>query len=333
MMIVDVLATPYIDTVEIMLLHVLYHMQLGKGGYAWMLTGIAIRIAEAIGLHRRSPIDLDLGEDQVKRRSQLWWVAYSLDSFNSSTQGRPTAISDLSTDTEAFSVALGDQASEGGKRPSLQLYYWNVTLSQIRNRFCVGLSTYGTMATRLDALSELDSSLLSWRDSIPLDYRPDQENQATGEDYHLVAILHLEYFNLLRSIHWTSLVLVQANKELSATLQHPRIRTSESICLAASRSFIKTLNDIAGHPVQHRIFLLSFLTDHYMAALAVLYRNIFRSPERLSARADLEYFRAGKFHLDRDTNKSELRGDMIDLFDNMLTALEDLLSSHSAEAS
>lgn len=36
-------------------------------------------MAQAIGLHRRSPEDLDLSDGDVRLRSQLWWVAYRLD--------------------------------------------------------------------------------------------------------------------------------------------------------------------------------------------------------------------------------------------------------------
>lgn len=92
----DCLAVPNVSTVQILLLHVsgefaiicvsiankyqvIFHLQCSKAGFAWVLCGLAIRVAQAIGLHRRSPEDLDLSDGDVRLRSQLWWVAYRLD--------------------------------------------------------------------------------------------------------------------------------------------------------------------------------------------------------------------------------------------------------------
>lgn len=92
----DCLAVPNVSTVQILLLHVsarsmimwvsiaktsqvIFHLQCSKAGFAWVLCGLAIRVAQAVGLHRRSPEDLDLSEEDVRLRSQLWWVAYRLD--------------------------------------------------------------------------------------------------------------------------------------------------------------------------------------------------------------------------------------------------------------
>lgn len=105
----DCLAVPNVSTVQILLLHVsekpmityisfaqssqvIFHLQCSKAGFAWVLCGLAVRVAQAVGLHRRSPEDLDLSEEDVRLRSQLWWVAYRLDGsvindFNVSSSG------------------------------------------------------------------------------------------------------------------------------------------------------------------------------------------------------------------------------------------------------
>lgn len=92
----DCLAVPNLSTVQILLLHVseklilmsvffsdtsqvIFHLQCSKAGLAGVLCGLAIRVAQAIGLHRRSPEDLDMSDEDVRLRSQLWWVAYRLD--------------------------------------------------------------------------------------------------------------------------------------------------------------------------------------------------------------------------------------------------------------
>ena len=100
-----------------------------------------------------------------------------------------------------------------------------------------------TITSRLDQLDEIDTALLYWRDKIPIEYRPKQENQALYHAYQFIAFLYLEYFNLLQAIYWLSLILAQANRDIAAKHRSPRIRASEGICLAATRSFIMTLNE------------------------------------------------------------------------------------------
>lgn len=55
-----------------------------------------------------------------------------------------------------------------------------------------------------------------------------------------------------------------------------------------------------------------------MAALAVIYRNIFKHRAKSSAKVELEYFRAGKLHLESH-GQSEAQGTvLVALFDEMM---------------
>ena len=119
-MLQDCLAMPNVRTVQILLLHVrkkitimcvsladeaqvIFHLQCCKGGFAWVLCGLAIRVAQAVGLHRRSPEDLDLNESDVRLRSRLWWVAYRLDGSVVNCLCLPV-FSSVLTATQAFVV-------------------------------------------------------------------------------------------------------------------------------------------------------------------------------------------------------------------------------------
>lgn len=48
----------------------------GQYSVASVLCGFSIRLCQAQGLHRRSPEDFDLALDEIKYRSQLWWIAF-----------------------------------------------------------------------------------------------------------------------------------------------------------------------------------------------------------------------------------------------------------------
>jgi hypothetical protein len=51
---------------------------------AWVICGQAVRVAQTLGLHRRSPRDFDLTEEQTSLRSRLWWAGFGLDAYGPS---------------------------------------------------------------------------------------------------------------------------------------------------------------------------------------------------------------------------------------------------------
>lgn len=240
-------------------------MRCDKGGFGWLLCGIAVRVAQAIGLHRRSPEDLDLNDEDVRLRSQVWWVVYRLDGsalYNHSlpgstsayilrrllsiTQGRPAAVHPSTFDTDLTpmpsyqpqfppAAALCTSASD--------VYNWSVKLSQIQHRFSDVTNQASTTTAMLDELGNIDRALLSWCNSIPIDCRPGEEILSSGNTGDLLVSLHLDYFNMMRTVHWASLTCAHAKRNIVTSHPNPRIRGSEAICLSAARSYIKTLNE------------------------------------------------------------------------------------------
>ena len=57
----------------------IYFLQIGTSGMAWTISGIAVRIAQSLGLHKQDPEELDLAHDQRNLRWRIWFVAYTLD--------------------------------------------------------------------------------------------------------------------------------------------------------------------------------------------------------------------------------------------------------------
>jgi hypothetical protein len=123
------------------------------------------------------------------------------------------------------------------------IYLWHVKLARVKNSFCLLSSTTESAWSRINALGAIDTALVRWRDEIPLEYRPDQEILASAEAYRFIAMLHLQYFDVLRAIHWTSVISArQAGVTLDSHL-NPRIRASQAICVNSARSFVKILNE------------------------------------------------------------------------------------------
>lgn len=67
-------------------------------------------------------------------------------------------------------------------------------------------------------------------------------------------------------------------------------------------------------------------TDYLMGAISVLYRNIFKYPNRMSAKADVEHLRAGKIHFERHASSVDIISTMDKLFQAMLTSAEKVTS-------
>lgn len=63
-----------------------------------------------------------------------------------------------------------------------------------------------------------------------------------------------------------------------------------------------------------------------MGAISVLYRNIFKYPHRMSAKADVEHLRAGKIHFERHASSADIMATLDKLFQAMLTAAEKVTS-------
>lgn len=47
-----------------------------QSSLASVLCGFSIRLCQTLGLHRRSPQDFDLGPEEIRYKSQLWWIAF-----------------------------------------------------------------------------------------------------------------------------------------------------------------------------------------------------------------------------------------------------------------
>ncbi|KEZ45100.1 hypothetical protein SAPIO_CDS2530 [Scedosporium apiospermum] len=88
----------------------------------------------------------------------------------------------------------------------------------------------------------------------------------------------------------------------------------------------------AGDLFGEKVFVISFQTTNYKAAMAVLYRNICKNPLHLSARADLEHLRACKLHLERDTPNDVIGPVLKTLFANMVVSAHDLVWRSSSTA-
>lgn len=118
---------------------------------------------------------------------------------------------------------------------------------------------YSTKASRqsdgelLNTIGELDRELEEWKDSIPLDFRPEYEIKATHRPLILpIVVLHFAYYNCLTTIHrmsvhhgyWTSRLSNYAIQGLNARPLNPRVFSSAVLCVSAARASINLIKYI-----------------------------------------------------------------------------------------
>jgi hypothetical protein len=68
-----------------------YFLTTGHVSRAWVMVGLAIRLALALGLHLRNE-DVGVGESNKESRVLTWWSLNSIECLMSTTTGRPPAV-------------------------------------------------------------------------------------------------------------------------------------------------------------------------------------------------------------------------------------------------
>ncbi|KAL3292749.1 hypothetical protein RB213_002092 [Colletotrichum asianum] len=89
----DSFAAPCEASVQILLLHVVYQLYFGRCGISWVFCGLAVRIAQSLGLHQRNPPDVGFSERRRAIRTRLWFLTFGLDANLSLSQGRSPGTS------------------------------------------------------------------------------------------------------------------------------------------------------------------------------------------------------------------------------------------------
>jgi hypothetical protein len=145
----------------------------------------------------------------------------------------------------------------------------------------------------LNTIGELDKELETWKDSIPLDFRPEHEIKASHTPLilHVVA-LHFGYYNCLTTIHrmsvhhgyWTSRLSNFAIQGLNARPLNPRVFMSAQLCVQAARASIHLLKYIPKGDSSCVWMVIYFP----VTALVTLFANILQNPGDTRSRSDLK---------------------------------------------
>ncbi|KAL1877531.1 hypothetical protein Daus18300_002519 [Diaporthe australafricana] len=258
-----------------------------------VLTATAVRLAQAMGLHRKTQ-DQTLPVGQVEQRKRVFWILYFLDKDISLRMGQPFAQDDddmdaelpVETPTDLTLIGLGDDSE------SHKINFFNTRIGlaviqgQVYKRLYSVQATRQPEAQKASVAYELSSVLSYWRNSVPVDFEdnPGQPLQIPlpTEFLHML-ILRFTYVNCLVMIdrHLPSLDLISTNTP-DAGLAGPFMAT-ESLCVVESRKALRLIQVTPSGDYA----CVWLLLHSFFAAVEVLLGNVLRQPASAQASSDL----------------------------------------------
>lgn len=226
---------------------------------SFFLVAAAIRLAHSIGLHKRGT-DFNLNDVETEQRKRVFWIAYLLDKDICLRSGRPPIQDDddmnVELPSEDPSDNIGNVPMADGKT-KINLFRSMCVFATIQSK--VYKQLYSVKASRqsdgelLNTIGQLDHELEEWKDSIPIDVRPEHEIKAQHTPLILhIVVLHFAYYNCLTTIHrmsvhhgyWTSRLSDYAIQGLNARPLNPRVFMSAALCVNAARASISLIKYI-----------------------------------------------------------------------------------------
>jgi hypothetical protein len=158
------------------------------------------------------------------------------------SEGRPTAVRELTYDVDVLPLCPDKRTLPPTTLLLSAIHSWTAKLTELCNQFSTINSLCISTNARLNALIDLDNTLMRWKDHISAVHQPGRDVVTDWDSYMLLAPLHLDYFNLLMSIHWACRMTISPKLDAADDQQRRSLRTSDMRCLSAARSFVQVLN-------------------------------------------------------------------------------------------
>ncbi|ORZ08584.1 fungal-specific transcription factor domain-domain-containing protein [Lobosporangium transversale] len=211
--------TPDLYCVGGLVLLAFQQMGTGNGYRSWMYVGIAVRMAQHLGLHRDClKLNPHLPALDREERNRIWWTCFMADKILSTAFGRPQGITENDVDatypdgideenTQIEYKLEGATSMLTGPSPqSEKKFIYLVSLTRILGR--VMASLYSPMSrasskskssmTNPAPLEQLDKELTDWLLTLPpqLQFRSVQQEPGT-----FVCMLHMTFYTVLILLH------------------------------------------------------------------------------------------------------------------------------------
>ncbi|CAG8591345.1 13302_t:CDS:2 [Acaulospora morrowiae] len=177
------------------------HQQGAKNSTMWLYIGLAIRLAQDMGLHRDSS-KWNLDERQSEIRKRIWWACFLGDRLISAALGRPLAINDADCDVglPVVGIIADDPAH------SVEGFIQSIKIIAILGKVLSHI--YGIKAKRTingnydSVLADLDAELNEWHENLPVELKFDSKTTSfVGAAEKRRMFIHLVYYSSQILLH------------------------------------------------------------------------------------------------------------------------------------
>ncbi|ORY04904.1 hypothetical protein K493DRAFT_377850 [Basidiobolus meristosporus CBS 931.73] len=248
-----------IENVQALVLMSIY-FHLSRGGMkSWMYSGMAIRMAEDLGLHRNPDIwNIKLTRAEKETRKRVWWVCYLIDRFSSVCVGRPVSIDDQQFDTplpcllEDDIMISSDVSPRSGLslKPFLEVIKLHELIGRILSTvYVVRTPLAGDYQKRHFNLIELDSALNMWLQSLPpdLNYSPSSYYPRKSSNSPTLIYAHVWYHCALILLHRPFISKPESNSTPQSS--------SSQICMNAANNITAIVSSCVDNPELSEIII------------------------------------------------------------------------------
>jgi hypothetical protein len=118
----DIISVGSLEAVQVCVLLGTYYLYHGAPRLAWPVCGCGLRIAQALGIHRKAltrALHSHSGSKSSRKEKELrkrgWWAIYDIETFCSMTYGYPLSVRDSDCDVEPLDPTF---KFPGGQSPS-----------------------------------------------------------------------------------------------------------------------------------------------------------------------------------------------------------------------
>ncbi|KAG2178614.1 hypothetical protein INT44_001767, partial [Umbelopsis vinacea] len=138
---------------------------------AWMFSGMGVRMAQDLGLHRNIP-RWKMNDRESEQRKRIWFSVYIVDRWCCAAVGRPLAISEADCDIELPEL-IQEDGNDNTSTQHQKLFRYMISLSTILGYIlrklyspkvkAMGLTSPGVASV----VFELEERLKNWLDDLP----------------------------------------------------------------------------------------------------------------------------------------------------------------------
>ncbi|TFK80053.1 hypothetical protein K466DRAFT_504549 [Polyporus arcularius HHB13444] len=199
---------------------------IGAMAQAWLYIGMAVRMAQDLGLHKSAEKWTSVGRSlfskaELQERRRIWYGCVVMDKYVCTYIGRPVAICERDFDTELPAVEQGEDgemwmphgapsvdATEGSLPeyapvPGRVLSCFNESakLSIVISEICQAIYSIRPSPNRPGELARLDSQLTKWLLELPEPLRYDPASPKNPPPPPHILTLHMQYWCTVLLLH------------------------------------------------------------------------------------------------------------------------------------